>query len=91
MRPDIKKINQHLNEIKGLLIAGFDEYDPEFIIPSHAEITKQALKINGSGDTDEELLKHKAYVDGALWMHQQCLDFLKEYSILKKRTSYGSL
>ncbi len=44
-----------------------------FSLPSHAQITKEALNIYGDDESAINIERHKAFIKGAIWLHEECI------------------
>lgn len=41
-------------------------------LPSHAELTKEALNVLGRNDSEQNIQRHKDYIAGGVWMLDEC-------------------
>lgn len=48
-----------------------------FSLPSHAHLTKKALDVHGDDESEINMAKHRAYVDGGVWMLDECIKVIK--------------
>ena len=44
-----------------------------FLFPSHAHLTKKALDIYGNDESDINMAKHRAFIEGGCWMLDECI------------------
>lgn len=49
-----------------------------FLLPSHADLTKKALEVHGDDESELNMAKHRAWIDGGVWMLDECIKCLKD-------------
>lgn len=47
-----------------------------FSLPSHAHLTKKALEVHGDNESELNMAKHRAWIDGGVWMLDECIKHL---------------
>ena len=48
------------------------------LLPSHAHLTKKALEIYGFDESELNMARHEAWIEGGVWMLDECIKFLQK-------------